>query len=142
MKEEEAWLAEYKEALADIRLHSGLMFGELTVYLVASSVLVRAVLKNDPGQVPKGTIAVIGIVLSIAFFVLHERFGDFVHVARGRAKQLESQLGFELYSSSPPARRLFWAPFVTAINAARLVFVAGFAGWVLTLLWPLLRQPH
>ena len=44
MNDDEKFLAEYKEALADLRFHSGLMFGELTAYLVASGVLLQITL--------------------------------------------------------------------------------------------------
>lgn len=96
MDEYEALLSEYKEALADVRLHSGLMFGELTVYLAASGVLLQI---KSKGTLPCGA-EVLGVILSLAFYVLHEGFGDFVHVARRRARELEKRLGFVLYSSS------------------------------------------
>jgi hypothetical protein len=127
-------LAEYKEALADVRLHSTLMFGELTVYLGASAGLVQVTSRDDATQPTRLGLSVAGIVLSVAFYVLHERFGDFVHVARKRARDLEQSLGFQLYSSAPERRRLFGARIVTAINAARLLFVCGCAGWLLVLI--------
>jgi hypothetical protein len=130
MNDDEKLLAEYKEAVADIRLHSGLMFGELTVYLGASGILLQIAFKQDIPDIHI-PIGAVGVVLSIAFYVLHERFGDFVHAARRRAKEIESKLGFALYSSSPPPRKCLYSSIVTAINAARSVFITGLAGWVL-----------
>jgi hypothetical protein len=128
--EYEALLGEYKEALADVRLHSGLMFGELTVYLAASGALLQIRFKDSLPWSAKISIAVAGIILSFPFYVLHERFGDFVHVARNRARELEKRLCFSLYSSSPLPR---WKVF-TAINAARFVFIVGALGWLGALL--------
>jgi len=134
MDQADAQVAEYKEALAEVRLHSTLMFGELTVYLGASAGLLQIVSRSDVTPPIRLGVTTFGIVLSLAFYVLHERFGDFVHVARRRARDLEQSLGFKLYSSAPARRQLFGAPIVTAINAARFLFVAGGLTWLVILI--------
>jgi hypothetical protein len=134
MEQTDIQLAEYKEALAEVRLHSTLMFGELTVYLGASAGLLQVASRVDATPSMRLGLSVAGIVLSVAFYVLHERFGDFVHVARRRARDLEQSLGFKLYSSAPERRPLFGVRIVTAINAARLLFVCGCGAWLVILI--------
>ena len=125
MNDDEKRLAEYKEATAEERLNAGLLFGQLTVYLIATGGLIQVATSKPHLHM----VALVGILLSVAFFVIGERCGDFAHAARKRAKVLEPLLGFSLYTSAPDPM----IPHATRINATRLIFVCGFVGWLVIL---------
>jgi len=124
MNEDEKNLAEYKEACAEERLNAGLLFGQMTVYLVAMGGLLQIAASKPTLWV----LPLLGMFVSLAFFVIGERCGDFAHAARERAKNIEPLLGFALYTSAPKAK----IPWATRINATRIVFVGGFTGWLIT----------
>lgn len=140
MNDYDACLSEYREALAEVRVNSSLMFAELTVYLASSGALLQLYFKPDNAHQGNLPIAIIGLLLSLAFYVLHDRFGDFVHGARRRAEALERRLGFSLYSSSPHSRPVLGVVAVaSAINAARLLLLTGFAGWLCVMFSEMVR---
>ncbi len=126
MNDDDKKLAEYKEAAAEERLNAGLLFGQLTVYLASTGGLIQVVTSKPHLYL----LALAGILLSIAFYIIGERCGDFAHAARNRAKELESSLGFKLYSSAPAAK----IRHATRINASRLIFICGLAGWFVVLI--------
>lgn len=114
---------EYKEAVASHRFQNGLLIGELTVYLAVMGVLLNAALSDTKGNTI--IISLLGAVITVAFFVICERAGDFSHAARRRAASLESELGFKLYSAEAPRKSI-----ATAINAIRVVYGCAFLMWI------------
>lgn len=75
----------YKEARADIRFFSGLMFGQLTVFLATSGGLIKIFLDNS--GFPRIFIALTGFVVAGVFFVINVRCRDLVETARRQAKE-------------------------------------------------------
>ena len=128
MEEYDSKLAEYKEATAEERLNAGLLFGELTVYLAVTGGLIQVV-ASKPQLLY--WMCIPGIVISVAFWVIAERCGDFAVAARNRAKNLEEYLGFFLYRSVPKPK----IRGCTRINGTRWIFAFGFISWSFILMW-------
>ena len=124
---DEKILAEYKEAVTAYRFASAMFIGELTVYLAASGALVNAI-GSEPARPIIVVPAVIGIILTLAFWVITHRAGDFYHAARRRAIKLEDKLGFRIHSRGPIKRRL-----LTATNAIHLIYLTGLVCWIAVL---------
>lgn len=119
-------IEEYKEAGALHRLHITLMFGQMTVYLAASAGLIQVLTKEVPPLIPvQIVLSLIGIALSIIFWIVTERAAKFLHSARNRAMEIEKQLELSLYSSGPSREN----SVLTATNATRLLYLSGILGW-------------
>lgn len=134
-----ALLEEYKEAGHLHRLHVGLMFGQITVFLGASGALLHRMvglplLDNDAIRF----FAVVGGFLAILFLVLHERVYAYSKGARNRAEEIQVLLGMELYKSREtdfrPLRKARAAPITRFLYGASLVL------WILLLVAPSLIE--
>ena len=128
-------LEEFKEAGHLHRLHVGLMFGQITVFLGASGALMHRVVGHPPlEEFSLRLFAVIGGFLAILFLVLHERVYAYSHGARKRAEELQQLLELSLYKHHEtqffPVRRL------KAAGMTRALYTASLACWLVILFHP------
>lgn len=119
----------YKEARTDVRFFSGLMFGQLTVFLVTSGGLIKVFFDN-PGfaRIP---IALTGLVVTVVFFVVNLRARDWVEASRKRAN--ESLSPEESPQESSPAIPK-WRGKLTATNATYFLYGYAAAAWIILLI--------
>jgi len=106
----------YKEARADVRFFSGLMFGQLTVFLATSGWLIKIFFDNS--GFPRILIAQTGIVVTIAFFVINIRARDWVEASRQQTKE----------NSAPKLKR---RGNISATYATYFLYGYAVAAWVL-----------
>ena len=129
MSNQDKLIEEYKESGLAQRFHNTLLIGELTVYLATSGVILNVVFRDPPpSQASRLILAIVGMIITIVFFLICERSGDFLHSARNRSKALEDKLGFLLYSDEPKSCQI-----LSAINAIRLLYALSFLGWIIVL---------
>ncbi|HSR33295.1 MAG TPA: hypothetical protein VLY63_22245, partial [Anaerolineae bacterium] len=110
---------EYLDASDNIRHWNTLRFAELTIYIALTGALLNAILGKSPPLPPlvSAPAKIAGLVVTVLFFVLQERtmlyWYSFIH----RAAELEKELGFQQYSTRPPAG------IITGRNAMRVFFL-------------------
>ena len=115
------------------RFEASIMLGQTAVYLVATGALFSAIIgkAEDISLWHRRLVAILGVILSIAFFIITHRSGRNLIGARRRATALAKELGYQLYSASyrAPANR-FW----TGCNMTRGICLAGGLLWAAVLL--------
>ncbi len=122
---------EYLDASDNIRHWNTLRFAELTIYIALTGALLNAIVGKSPPLPPvvSAPAKVAGILVTILFFVLHERTMLYWYNFVERAAELEKELGFQQYSSRPRAG------IITGRNAMRLFFLIMALFWVISLFW-------
>lgn len=103
---------EYKEAGALHRLHITLLFGQITVYLAANAGMFKVAIENQSNGV-KLLVSFMGIIMTLVFWIITTRAAKFMEKARDRAKDIEKEIGFELYTKGPSEQQTL----LTAVNA-------------------------
>lgn len=133
MSENEHKLAEYKEATQLHRHESILMFGELTVYLGVMAATFKPMIDpTPPPTFAQLAIGFAGLVLTLVFWVIHRRTGKHQTDAVKRAKELERELGFNLY-----CQRKF--SYVSVRVTTYAIHVMGLVGSVVVFVSALMR---
>ena len=134
-------IEEFKEAGHLHRLHVGLMFGQITVFLGASGALLHRVASLPP--LTNGAVLLfsgVGIFLSLLFLVLHERVYAYSHGARRRAEEIQTMLNLSLYRAQES--KLKFVDRVRASTMTRALYILAIAAWlIIGLLSPSLVQP-
>lgn len=122
---------EYLDVSANIRHWNTLRFAELTIYIALTGAMLNAIIGKSPPLPPvvSAPAKIAGMVVTILFFVLQERTMLYWYGFIERAAELEKELGFQQYSSRPPAG------IVTGRNAMRLFFLIMVLFWVVALFW-------
>lgn len=116
---------EYKEIGQNLRQYGNMRFAQLTLFLVASGYLFRIKyeaklpLTNDQCV----CTGVVGIILTLCFWLMEERAADNWFDCNQRAKVIESQIGCAQYTSRR-TKKLF-----SAGNAVRVIFIVSFVFW-------------
>jgi hypothetical protein len=135
MDKDEKSLEEYKEAATAHRLQNTLLIGELTVFLGATAALLNIAFSAPlPTTLVRIVLALVGLVLSCAFFIIGKRAADFNHAYRDRAAKLEEELGFLLYSRRPRPR---WS----ATYATYVLYITGILIWLALLVSIAIGKP-
>jgi len=116
-----------KEARADVRFFSGLMFGQLTVFLATSGILLKMFL--DSPLLPWIFIALTGLAVAGVFFVINIRSRDWVETSRRRAKE-----------SSPPIPK--WREKLTATYATYFLYAYVAIAWIILLIISAVQLPR
>lgn len=154
-------MEEYKDLSNNIRTNANLRFAQLTIFVALTSGLVTsytgAITHYSKSTVnissfPADMYAVIGILITVAFWIMDERTRDYMEVFRKRARDLEQTLEYRQYSIAEPAllantrlgRRYRSHPYVwralknhmTGTNAMRGIFVGTFLLWTYAYCYP------
>jgi fatty acid desaturase len=108
-----------KEARADVRFFSGLMFGELTIFLTVSGGLLKMFLSS--WTLPRIFIALTGLIIAGVFFVINVRSRDWVEISRA---------GAEEQTRAMPR----WRGKLTATYATYSLFAYAAAAWIILLI--------
>jgi hypothetical protein len=121
---------EYIHASENIRHYQNTRFTLLTVFIAISAGLL-SVLSNahstSPGYLPL-ILKIAGLATTLLFWILQERTMLYWYHFVERAAELESVLGYKLYSSRPKAG------IVTSSIAIRLFFLVIALFWVATMI--------
>lgn len=118
-KEKEILLAEWREIRESLRYFGNKRFAQLTVYIAANGFLVNALyaaLKDGHplSTTPALTAALIGLVLTVVFYIHEQSSVDYFTKFLERGRALERELGvIELMSKHRPkadrgTRATFW----------------------------------
>jgi hypothetical protein len=109
---------EYLDVCENIRHWENMRFAQLTLILAATAGLLSALLQAGASLVPavRFFLKLIGLGSVVIFWVMDERVVQYWKSYRRRAIELESELGFQQHSKTPPRR------VVTSGNAVRLLF--------------------
>jgi len=122
---------EYGHASENIRHYQNTRFSLLTVFIAISAGLLTvlsATSATSPGYFPL-ILKVAGLLITLLFWLLQERTMLYWYHFVRRAAELESKLGYKLYSSRPEAGLL------TSNNALRLFFIIIAIFWIATIVW-------
>jgi hypothetical protein len=122
---------EYLDVSDNIRHWNTLRFAELTIYIALTGAMLNAITGNSP---PLPTLVsaqakIAGLAVTILFLVLQERTMLYWYSFIQRAAELEKELGFQQYSSRPPAG------IITGRNAMRVFFLIMVLFWFISLFW-------
>jgi hypothetical protein len=121
---------EYKDLSDNLRHWNTLRFAELTIFLASTGGLLTVYFRGDPPPAPVGTIIkVAGLVIAAMFWILQERTMMWFFNFLRRARELEAELGFQQYLSSPRGQ------VITGRNAIRMFFVTMILFWGSLLVW-------
>ena len=116
---------EYLEAGRVHRAAAWLMFGQMAVYLAATAALVAALNPvHMTGRVV--TVAVIGLVLSVIFFLITQRTGNRMREARQRLLEIEEDMDLSLYSAGEQSN-------ISPRRLTEALYALGAVGWVILL---------
>ena len=133
-------IEEFKEAGHLHRLHLGLMFGQITVFLGASGALLHRVVGLPVlDQGAARLLAVTGLFLAVLFLVLHERVYAYSAGARARAEEIQRDLELDLYKP----RNTEFKPVqgIRAATITRTLYLASATLWIVLLAAPNLVLP-
>ena len=121
---------EFKSAEELHRFEATMMLGQTAVYLVATGALLNAVGGKEVSPFNRIVIAVLGMVLSLAFLQITRRCGLNLQGARKRAEELGRDLQFKLYS---PDYRAPAGEFFVGKNVANIICGIGGLLWFVVL---------
>ncbi|MBU2503533.1 MAG: hypothetical protein KJ879_00565 [Nanoarchaeota archaeon] len=115
-----------------IRHYHNQRFAQLTLWLAITAVLLSVLFGKTYNVTPIAAISLklIGIIASIVFWVMDQRMVDHWRYFWQRAKQLESDLGFQMWQYRPKRTLL------GSTNATRLLYGAVTVFWLFTLFFP------
>jgi hypothetical protein len=121
---------EYRQASENMRAYANMRFAQLTLLSALAAGTLAAVYGQEPPlpETVRTILKVGGIVVTIMFLIMEERAADYWHHYNRRAKELETVLGFKIYSTRRKVRVL------TATNASRALHVLLIAFWFSSLL--------
>jgi hypothetical protein len=122
---------EYAHASENIRHYQAIRFTLLTVFITISAGILTGfalTYSTSPGSF-KLILKLAGLANAILFWILQERTMLYWNHFVRRAAELESSLGYKLYSARPKAG------IVTAANAVRLFFLVIATFWVAAIIW-------
>lgn len=120
-----SYLDEYKEAGSQHRMQSNLMFGQLAVFLITTggiAKLISGLMEHKPLVI---VMAIVGVIISISFYIITSRAASFSHIAVRRAQELEIELGYKLFSNHCKLS----TTFLTAINAVKVIYISAGLAW-------------
>ncbi len=126
-------IEEYREAGSSYRYQNSIFIAELFVFIFSNLILLNIYLSHANGSSSKIFISTVGVVLSVVFYIIADRAGDYMHASRNRAKEIEKELGLNLYTSNPKGRQFF-----TAINLIRFTYLFGLTSWAINAMLTLL----
>lgn len=130
-EERKALLEEFKEAGHLHRLHVGLMFGQITVFLGASGAIAHRIASNPPLEpVALRLFALFGCFLALLFIVLHERVYAYSYGARQRAQEIQGKLGLSLYHDQQTHFRILRGCRARWVTRSLYIIIFLFWVWV------------
>lgn len=122
-------LEEFKEAGHLHRLHVGLMFGQITVFLGASGALLHRLAAQPPLEpIAVRLFAALGCFLALLFLVLHERVYAYSYRARNRALEIQNLLSVSLYQY--PESQFALVRGLKASSLTRTLYVLSLLCWL------------
>ena len=122
---------EYKDVSANMRQYGNMRFAQLTLFFVLFACFLTALFTSEPPLtcLLRFVLKIGGIIITVVFWIMEERAADYWHHFRKRAVELEKQLGYLQYSTSP-ARAV-----VSATNAVRVLYFFVLLFWVAMLIY-------
>ena len=122
---------EYRDLSDNMRHYANMRFAQLTLYIAVSAGIATAVFLTNPElrSSLRTVLKLVGIVVAIAFGVMEERAVTYWRRYHRRAVDLEKELGYAQYQSSPTATVL------SATNSARVLVWGGAVLWVCAVLF-------
>lgn len=116
---------EYLDASSNQRQFQTIRFAQLTVYLAMVGVILNLVLSGSAAVsgIVRTMLQGAGLAVTLLFWIHQERTMAYWNHFVNRAAELEATLGFEQYSTRPPAR------LISSFHAMRAFFA------ILTLFW-------
>jgi hypothetical protein len=133
----EDWRHEWEQHATNMRLYENMRFMQFTVFFAVTGALMAALFAGLPGF--GGPIAQVlkslGIVMTLAFLLMHERSICYYKACHRQAIRLEGddRLSYNVYRALPDG---WLAGILTSRNATRVVYAALCVFWTLTLLFP------
>jgi hypothetical protein len=123
---------EYIDLSTNLRHWNTLRFAELTIFIALTGGLLNVLYIGKAAQMPQANLVMkgAGILVSIIFYLLHERTMAWWHAFLTRAIAIESDLGYRQYSDVPRTR------IITGTNVVRAFYLVILAFWVASLIWP------
>jgi hypothetical protein len=123
---------EYREVSENIRHWQQLRFIAMTVFMAVSAGLMSASFqwKTNLTLITSISIRIMGVLSVIIFWIQDERIVQYWLHYSARAKDLEKDLKFKQYSTTPPRNRI-----ITSGNAMRLLYIMFFVFWTATLIF-------
>lgn len=122
---------EYLDASSNQRQFQTIRFAQLTVYLAMVGVILNLVLSGSEAVsgLVRAMLQGAGLAVTLLFWIHQERTMTYWNHFVARAAELEATLGFEQYSTRPPAR------FVSSFNAMRAFFAVLTFFWATSFFW-------
>lgn len=123
--------AEYLDASSNQRQFQTIRFAQLTVYLGLTGFLLNLVFGGSEAVsgLARTILQAGGVVVTLLFWVHQERTMTYWNHFVARAAELESELGFEQYTTRPAAG------LVSSFKAMRLFFLIVALFWASTFVW-------
>lgn len=121
---------EYIDASNNARLFQTVRFAQLTIFMALTGGLLAVTFSKIAAPTEPLAAAMLkvgGILVTLLFWVLHERTMLYWRHFVARASELEAELGFRQYSSRPPAG------LISGNNTMRALYVAMAVFWVVAL---------
>lgn len=111
----------------NMRHYANMRFAQLTLFFAFTAALASTVFTVDPplSAGVRFVLKIFGAMTAVVFALMDHRACSYWHAHRRRAIAMESELGYQQYSSQSRRRVL------TATNATRLLLWGGMVVWVL-----------
>mgnify|MGYP001469500746 CR=1 FL=1 len=127
-------MEEFKEAGQLHRLHIGLLFGHLVIFLgIIGALLSKYIELSTCSFFYKIFCAFAGAFLTLLFIILHERVFEYSIMARNRAEKIQEMLDLDLYKT--PKNRFFLVRFFSVYISTRYFFISILILWLSLGFW-------
>ena len=119
---------EYNSLCENMRWYSNIRLAQLTLFFALTAALLTVVFTSGPSLSYLATVAlkIGGVLTGIIFWILEERTAEYWRHFRRRAMELEGELGYRQFSTTPRHK-------ISTTHILRVFFAAVLLLWVISL---------